>query len=217
MRAFSKRRRFFKLLFTAFSSRALVGALVLQASAASADAPHRVVASGDESTSTAKVAQDGRELRLVRRVGVGLEAAGDLGLGGALIAINFNDTNGLVLGAGGAPKFESFALSYKHVLGSGSILPYAAVGYARWATAGAQGPIGDQATPGFLANHLLSENQRRTGNFAIDLMIPKLGLEWVQSSGPWAGSSVALELMDIFSASTFDSAVTGALDFIYYF
>lgn len=158
----------------------------------------------------------GIAVRETRRVGVGVAAAGSLGLGGVLMEFNFTPSLSLLSGYGGSTDFQAFSFEVRHVLTGEVLLPYLSAGYARWANFGSHDRI-KETTPGFLAESLMSDADRSGGKISEHLVYPAFGLQYMQLKGDWAGFSVFAQIMMLLDVSDFNSAATGMIGSIYYF
>lgn len=163
-----------------------------------------------------KEADDGLQLRQMRRVGVGVQAAGALGLGGVVLDLNFAPQWSVTTGFGGGSGFQAFEFQAKYVLSGTWIMPYATFGYSRWYSVGTSGPIGS-TNPPVLGDRLLNDSERATGQFAKNLLYPGLGLQFTQLHGEWAGTSIYAELTVLLDVGDAVAAPTGALGIAYYF
>lgn len=176
-------------------------------------------ASTDDSTSKARVpykeAEDGISLRKMRRVGVGLQAAGALGLWGATLDLNFTPQVSVTAGYGGGQGFQSFEAQAKYVFGGTWIMPYMTFGYARWSST-ANGAI-TTTNPPLLGDRLLSDGEKASGVFAKNILYPGIGLQYMQLDGDYAGTSVYLEATVLMDIGRLVAAPTGALGAAYYF
>lgn len=164
-----------------------------------------------------KTAPDGLSLRKIRRVGVGMTASGALGLAGAEIELNFTPETSFVGGFGGGPGYQSFTLQYKTILSGRNFLPYFAGGYSRWYSTRESTEFRGGSTPSVLAERFLSVSERANGRFAVNLIHPTLGVQVIQPSGPWVGTSVFFELIMLTEIENLDMVPTGSLGFMYYF
>lgn len=164
-----------------------------------------------------KTASNGIEMRRIRRVGIGGAMVGPLGLGGANIELNFSPEASFVGGFGGGPGFQAFTMQYKRVLGGRSLLPYFMAGYSRWYGTGQSAVGRSTTTPTLLGEKLLNDSERSQKNFAVNLIYPGLGLQFLQLSGPWAGSSIFFEAVMLLDIEDFIAAPTGTIGYLYYF
>ncbi len=156
------------------------------------------------------------ELRSKRRVGVGATTAGAIGLFGAMIELNLTPSNSAVAEFGGGPGFGALSFQWKHVLGGRNFSPYLGIGYARWYNASNEGGI-QKTVPAILGSRLLTEEQKRTGQFAVDLLTPHIGIQYNNLYGPYTGVGLFAEVDILTQIPDFVPAPTGALGILYYF
>ncbi len=157
------------------------------------------------------------ELREKRRVAAGVLTAGQLGLLGAIVELNYSSQHAAVIGFGGGPRYNSLLLQYKYHFGGRNLTPYATFGYARWYNSTRQDKAFRSSTPGFLASKYLTEEERASGIFGKDFLVPSLGVQYTQLFGKAVGTSVYAEIMMLLGTTQFDQAPTGALGFLFYF
>jgi hypothetical protein len=216
-------QKFFKTFFIAIGIFTLMNFAVLQ----KAEARKEIKASGRTEQNTDedgnsqtrqpfKEATNGMDMRKMRRVAIGVQAAGNLGFGGALLELNFSPSWGFVAGIGGGEGFQTYEIGAKYVLGGEKFLPYLALDYAHWATINKTGYI-ERTNPSIVGDHLLTADERATGGFQKNLLIPGFGMQYVQLDGEWAGSSVFAELNILMDIGDFLVAPTGTIGFLYYF
>ncbi|PIS10737.1 MAG: hypothetical protein COT73_07740 [Bdellovibrio sp. CG10_big_fil_rev_8_21_14_0_10_47_8] len=156
------------------------------------------------------------ELRTKRRMGVGAELAGNLGLAGFLVELNLTPTNSVITGFGGGPGYGSFQLQWRHFLADSTMSPYAGIGYARWYNASSSQGNLERSTPSVLGSRFLSDEQKSTGQFALDFLTPHIGLQYSQLHGEYTGLSFFLEVT-LLSKLSGGSAAVGGLGSIFYF
>lgn len=156
------------------------------------------------------------DMRSKRRVGIGISAAGQLGLLGVFTELNFGVENSTIFGYGTGGSYNSLTLQWKHVFNAQKLTPYVTLGYARWFSGGQNGSP-TQATPSFLSQKLLNDNEKQTGRFGKDLLIPSAGLQYYLLNGPYVGSSLYAEVMMLFTPQAMDSVANGSMGMIYYF
>lgn len=161
-----------------------------------------------------KVARTGLGLRGLRRAGLSINAAGDLGLLGAKVELNLTPQWSVSGGFGGSQDFSAFAFQITRYMNGANFLPYTGLGIARWY--GNPGSIGS-SSPSVLEDTLLSASDKRDGKVRELLLTPKLGLQYLTSSGPYAGYGFYAEVMVLLDIQDFVMAPTGALGVSYYF
>lgn len=160
--------------------------------------------------------RDGFDFRRDRKFGVGLGAAGVLGLAGPQIELNFSEDISWMGGFGFGPKYQTFHMQIKKVLRGRWFLPYIAGGFARWYTVREDQNFAE-STPGFLSKRFLNEREKSTGEFSENFIYPSLGIQYLQLNGEWAGASLYAEVTLLIDIDDFVSAATGGLGLIYYF
>jgi hypothetical protein len=171
--------------------------------------------------SSLKSIYDGQEfdstvaLRSQRRVGLGAQTSGATGLLGALIELNLNPSSSALVGFGGGPGYNAFNFQWKYVFDGVHFSPYAGVGYSRWYNASNKS-IG-KTNPTVLESKFLSEKQKQSGEFAVDLLTPTLGLQYNFLSGEYKGLGVFGEIVFLTEVSSLSPAPVGSLGAIYYF
>lgn len=160
---------------------------------------------------------DGFEMRMQRRVGVGLSGAGPLGVGGVNLELNLSPDLSFIGGFGGGKGFQSFTMQFKHVFGGGFFMPYFMGGYARWYSVGKKDSMESTTSPAFLGEKFLSDSDKLKGQYSVNLLYPGIGVQFTQHSGPWAGSSVYVEAVMLLDVEDFVAAPTGTIGYLYYF
>jgi hypothetical protein len=173
--------------------------------------------------STLKSVYDGQEfestwdLRSKRRVGVGALTSGATGLLGALLELNLNPSNSAIIGFGGGPGYNAFNFQWKYVFAGQHFSPYLGIGYARWYNAASEGNRIGRTNPAVLESKFLSEKQRQTGEFEVDLLTPTLGLQYNFLVGDYKGLGVFGEIVLLTQVSNLSPAPVGAFGAVYYF
>ncbi len=165
---------------------------------------------------TIKEASNGIDLKRKRRMAIGAQAAGSLGMGGVMLELNFDPTVAISIGYGGGEGFQAVAFQGRYILGGDWLLPYAAIGYAHWATSGRSSKI-ETTRPNLLGERLLTDDEKQQGEFGKHLIYPAFGLQLMQLKGPYAGFSFYAEVLVLFDAFHFLAAPTGAIGMLYYF
>lgn len=159
----------------------------------------------------------GDELRKSHRAAVGLAVGGAAGLFGFEIDLNLSPLFSFGVGVGQGAPFQSYFFNAKHYLMGESFWPYVGLGYSRWYTVGPARDKIDKTTPNVLAERLLNDQQKSQGYFSEDLLIPSLGIQFVQLRGDWAGFAAFCELTVLIDIGDFLAAPTGTVGMLYYF
>ncbi len=156
-------------------------------------------------------------LRTKRRVGAGVLTAGQLGLLGLITELNYSPYHSAVIGFGGGPRYSSLTLQYKYLFGGRVVSPYFTVGYSRWYSNSTQKkPVG-RSFPSVLTDKILTDEEKETGIFGKDLLVPSLGIQYTQLYGRSVGTSLYAELVMMVNANDFQATPTGAFGMFYYF
>jgi hypothetical protein len=132
---------------------------------------------------------DNLALRDIRKIGLELGVGGVLGLYGFNVEVNFEDENSGVAGFGGGDGYSSFNILWKHNFEGDTIAPYTTVGYSRWYNS-SHGSYKDSA----ILDRVLTDDQKKSGQFATDFIAGAVGLQYIQLNGSFAGTSLFAEL-----------------------
>lgn len=163
-----------------------------------------------------RIAASALDLRNRNKVGIGFSALGAMGIGGVLLELNFRPDTSLVGGYGGGSHFQSFLLQVKHVFGGTWFAPYVTAGYARWFTSSPSGPIGS-TTPSFAGNKFLRGDAKQRGEFQENIVYPGIGMQYMQLSGDFAGTSLFVEVLGLLDINSFVFVPTASTGVLYYF
>ena len=169
------------------------------------------------STIHSKTAEDSFALRKLRRAGIGVSAAGALGLAGISLELNLTPENSFKAGYGGGPGYQSYNIEMKRTMGSGAFLPYMGGGFAHWYTSGSKHESITTTTPNFLAEKFMTEDEKRQGIINENILYPSIGLQFIQLGEPMAGSSIYMELMVLVEVGQMQAVPTGSFGYTYYF
>lgn len=154
------------------------------------------------------------QLRSARRMGVGVEVLGRLGMVGVDFDFNFDPAHSATAGIGAGPQYFSYSLGYKHVLTGNNLSPYVGVALNRM-TAGSGTPM-TESTPGWINDYFLTDADRTDKGFQKNFISPQLGLQFTQFYGPSAGGSFFFEVLLMYEIETRRTAPVGALGMMYY-
>lgn len=178
--------------------------------------PSDEVVVNPRSRTAVKEAANGVDMRKSRRFGAGLQAAGALGFGGAILDLNFTPQWSFGAGFGGGEGFQAFKLEGRYVLSGDWLMPYFSFGYANWASIGKAGYI-ERTNPGYLGEKLLTATEKKEGEYRKHLIYPGFGLQFMQLNGEWAGFSLLAEFTALIDIGGFVAAPTGTISALYYF
>jgi len=163
-----------------------------------------------------KEADTGIEMRKIRRVGIGAQAAGALGMGGMILDLNMSPKWSFTTGFGGGEGFQSYMFQAKYVLSGDWLMPYLGFGFTHWASMGKTGRI-TRTNPSILNEKLLNDDEKAAGEYRKNMFFPSIGLQFMQLKGAWAGSAVFAEITVLFDVGNFVAAPTGTVGLAYYF
>ena len=157
------------------------------------------------------------EMRSHRRMAVGMDAMGELGLAGALVELNFAADDSALLGFGGGLQYSSFEANWRHMFGGKSLSPYLSFGITHWYTVGDNNQPITNPMPGMLTDKFLTGPEIQAGKFSLNFFAPAAGLQYNFLSGSYAGTSIKAEAVLLTGLRGFASALTGSLGALYYF
>ncbi len=147
------------------------------------------------------------ELRVARRVGIGVSAAGPLAILGVDIDVNLAENFSLGIGLGTGFDYTSMMLKSRLFLLGERASPYLGLGLARWWGQNAQGiSVG----PSLLTHDFVAG---KTGPFSIFMIYPTFGVQLMTPTGfEFYG-----ELEYLVTLFNFAGGLYGALGFHWYF
>lgn len=152
------------------------------------------------------------KMREERKVGIGMAVGGPLGVAGAFLEFNFEDADGAVAGFGTGPGYNSVALAWKHTFEGDYLAPYTTVGYSRWYNSTGHFDGGSS-----ILNRVLTESEKKSGQFGADFITGSIGLQYNQLSGEVAGLSVYAELVALAEVKRSQFIPSGTVGALYYF
>ncbi len=158
----------------------------------------------------------GAHLRNKKKMGAGINAAGNYGIIGVSLDMNFTPYLSSTLGFGMGDQYQTFVFHFKKYLMGRHFQPYIGFGYNRWYTTGDRKRNFNKTDPEFLAKKFLN-NKEKQGVFDEHFIFPSAGIQFLQLSGDWAGSSIYAELTLLVDIDDFVSAPTAGLGFVRYF
>ena len=119
------------------------------------------------------------ELKMKKRVGLGVVAAGPFSVFGLELDINVTEEFSIGGGLGTGLDYSTFVLKGKYYLLGERFSPYVGGGLARWWT---DGTSETNVSPSVLKNKFLSSSDLRDG-FNIWLLYPALGIQYLHPMG----------------------------------
>ena len=131
------------------------------------------------------------ELKSHRRMGIGAELMGRLGMVGITFDFNFSGNHAATAGVGAGPQYYSYSLGYKRTLNDTSLAPYTGLSLTR-----------------------IQLREERV--LQKMLMAPQLGLQYTQFYGPSAGATMFMEVLFLYDFEARKTAPAAAFGMMYY-
>lgn len=148
-------------------------------------------------------------MKLRRRFGIGVAAAGGLSVLGIEADINFNENLSVSGGIGTGLDYSTFTVKGKyHILGE-SVSPYLGLGFGRWWT---NGTHTKNLGPAVLANKFLDTHDYSQG-FSVWMVYPALGVQFFHA----LGLSVYAEVQYLFKLFNFANGTYAGMGVYWYF
>ncbi len=157
------------------------------------------------------------QLRSTRRVSVGAQFGGSVGAAGLGIELSFAPQSIAVIQFGGGTSMQSFGAAWKYVFGGTSLAPYSQLGYSHWFGGSEEKKPIQRTSPSFLADRLLTKEEKAAGKFSKDLAVGGFGLQYYQLNGPYVGVSLFAEVDLLLDVTNPNPLATGALGLQYFF
>lgn len=161
--------------------------------------------------------QNAAEMRSHRRVGAGGLFAGSAGLLGVQAELNYSALDSAVVGIGGGARFSTLGFQWKHVFGGSNISPYSSLGYSRWTSTAKDGSSFGTSNPSYLSAKMLTDSEKQSGDFSLDMLTAGAGLQYNFLSGEYAGTAVFIEVVWLARTSSFAGTQTGSVGALFYF
>lgn len=149
------------------------------------------------------------ELKMKKRFGAGLSAAGPLSVLGIEADVNLTENISVSAGLGTGMDYSTMMLKAKYYLLGESVSPYFAAGIARWWTDGTnEKNIG----PSVLANKFLEQSDYSKG-FNVWMLYPAVGVQFIHP----LGFSIYAEAQYLFKMFNFANGTYAGLGVYWYF
>lgn len=119
-------------------------------------------------------------LKMDKRFGIGVTAAGPLAIMGIEIDINVAEDFSLSGGIGTGMDYSTMAVKSRYYLLGKSVSPYIGLGMARWWSSSVSSR---DIAPGFFAKSFLPEDFKPETGFNVFMMYPTLGVQYLNVMG----------------------------------
>ena len=150
------------------------------------------------------------ELKMQKRFGIGLSAAGPLAVMGIEADVNFTADFSISGGLGTGLDYSTFMVKGRYFLPGSWVSPYVAAGVARWWTDGTKET---SVGPSVLRNKFLDAGYDATNGFDVWILYPALGVQWMLP----VGAAFFIEAQYLFRAFTFSSGTYAGAGMHWYF
>lgn len=120
------------------------------------------------------------ELRMAKRFGLGLSAAGPLSVMGIEIDFNVTENFSVSGGIGTGLDYSTFMVKGRYFLLGESVSPYLGLAVARWFTNGT--PV-RSISPSILANKFLDPGYNVGQGFSVWILCPAVGVQFMHVVG----------------------------------
>lgn len=150
------------------------------------------------------------DLRLQKRFGIGVSAAGQLAMMGVEIDVNFSEFLSVGAAVGTGIDYSTSFLKTRYYLSGQWVSPYFAAALARWWSSGTRET---SLRPSVLANKFLEPGQNLRQGFDIWIISPSFGVQFMHSTG----LSFYAELEYFFKLPSFVNGTYAGMGILWYF
>lgn len=154
------------------------------------------------------------ELKSHRRMGIGAEVLGRLGMVGITMDLNFHPKNSATAGIGAGPQYFSYSLGYRRTLDDRSLSPYLGLAATRLVQSSDR-PI-KETLPAWIGDYFLKDTKSDGAGFQRTFLSPQLGVQYTQFYGSSAGATMYMEILFMWEASSRKVAPIAGLGMMYY-
>lgn len=149
------------------------------------------------------------EIKMKKRVGLGVAAAGPFSVLGVELDININEEISISGGLGTGLDYSTFAVKGRYFLLGERFSPYLGAGLARWWT---DGTSETNLGPSVLKNKFLSGSDYRDG-FNLWILYPAIGIQYLHPTG----IAIYGEIQALFKLPTLANGTYAGLGALLYF
>ena len=143
---------------------------------------------------------------------------GYFGTFGVSFGVHFHPQWSFDLGFGGSSHYQSFGFRLKKsFLMSSPLSPYIATGFSRWHRTRSRDFDLGEVSPDYLAQELMSEEDRINNIIDERLIHGAVGLQYVMTEGDWKGLAAHIEALLLMDFEDVISVPTVAIGLGYYF
>ncbi len=153
------------------------------------------------------------KLREDRKIGLGTQLGGGLGVAGLDLEINVDAENSVVAGVGTGTGYGTFQVLWRHSFEGPYLTPYTTAGWSRWYNSSSPSEYKNS----LILDRVLNDSDRASGRFGVDFLTVSAGMQYHQLSGDLMGLSFFAEFALLSAFSNPSIIPTGTLGSIYYF
>jgi hypothetical protein len=165
---------------------------------------------GQAAVTTEGSARPLEELRMAKRFGLGISAAGPLSVMGIEIDFNISENFSISGGIGTGLDYSTFMVKGRYFLLGESVSPYIGASIARWFSSGTSAKA---VSPSILANKFLEPGTDLTQGFSVWILSPSIGVQFMHQ----LGFSFFAELQYMFKLVNFANGTYAGLGMHWYF
>ena len=153
------------------------------------------------------------KLRDERKIGLGSQIGGGLGVAGLDLEINVDSENSVIAGVGSGTGYGTFQVLWRHSFEGQYLTPYTTAGWSRWYNASSTSEYKNS----LILDRVLNDSDRASGRFGVDFLTVSAGMQYHQLSGDLMGLSFFADFTLLSAISNPSIVPTGTLGSIYYF
>ena len=153
------------------------------------------------------------KLREERKLGLGTQLGGGLGMAGLDLEINIDGINSVIAGVGTGNGYGTFQVLWRRSFEGQYLSPYVTAGWSRWYNSS----NATEYKNSLILDRALNTTEKETGRFGVDFLTASAGVQYHQLSGDLSGLSFFAEFALLAAFSNPSIIPTGTLGSIYYF
>ena len=153
------------------------------------------------------------KLRDERKIGLGSQIGGGLGVAGLDLEINVDSENSVIAGVGSGTGYGTFQVLWRHSFEGQYLTPYTTAGWSRWYNSSSTSEYKNS----LILDRVLNDSDRASGRFGVDFLTVSAGMQYHQLSGDLMGLSFFADFTLLSAISNPSIVPTGTLGSIYYF
>lgn len=153
------------------------------------------------------------QLREERKVGIGTQIGGGLGVWGMNLEVNINSQYSALAGMGTGPGYGTFQMLGKYHWEGKYFTPYVSAGISRWYNSGNT----SDHEKSLILDRVLNKEEKDNARFGVDFLVASYGMQYLELGGQMAGTSFFAEFGFMSASRNLTPLLTGSLGAAYYF